>query len=223
MPRTANPGGIAGTASGFFAAALFRFVSTPASSARALCGRSNNSNAGWYIYAGATHNQLYCRMFNGVGTSVNSPIYSVVAGDLDKVCGVVAVHDGSYVRLYVNRVEVGSGTAIVGYTAHAQGTEIGGQGNGAGAYNISSNSGPCQLFGVTGGAGIPSLANVQAWFDACKSNYTCSAMPSVGSEHRWLCTSATSPIADVGTVPEDASYTPSGMSVVTLSNPTWGW
>lgn len=89
-------------------------------------GRGTGS--GWAIYAIGASNTLRGFIYNGAGTLIEAPSYTVVVGNAGKVMQFVLTYDGSTVRSYTNGSENGSGTATTGYTAPSgQGLAVGGQ------------------------------------------------------------------------------------------------
>lgn len=160
--QTADPGGEAGVASGFGVACLFSIASQAVASApRVLTERQNGSVAGYVMYTNTTHSTLRFEMANGGGASILGPVYTITAADVGKVMMAVMVHDSAAIRLYVNRAEVGAGTAIVGYTASASRHYIGGRGASLPADNTT-------IYGVSAFRGTFTLKQIQSLFDDVK-------------------------------------------------------
>jgi hypothetical protein len=112
---TATPGGEVGTAAGFGGCALYRLnaLGNPGITARSR----PTPPEGWELHAAS--NALRISMIDGVGTSITAPTYTMTANDIGKWDLVVWQHDGSFVRMYRARAQVGTGTAITGFTPYA--------------------------------------------------------------------------------------------------------
>ncbi len=207
---TAAPGGVAGVDTGFFIAMLIRPLR--AESGTAWVQRRVIGTQG-YIARQLAATTLVFSCANGVGTFINSPAYTITP-DIGKVTGLVLGHDGSNLRMYAQRVEVGSGTPITGYTpAPAVAMLFGGAGGVIPQYDF---------FGAVGGPGVPSLANIQAWFDGCKAAYACVQMPSVPGSNMWNARSPlAAPLDSVGS--NNLSFGGSGHTLISETAPTWGW
>lgn len=67
-------------------------------------------------FCGIAANQVLWTIRTPSGAT-QTPAHAHVAGDVGKCHRYVLVHDGSAVRLYVNGVQVGAGTAVSGFTA----------------------------------------------------------------------------------------------------------
>jgi hypothetical protein len=165
--------GVRGNATGFFAAALFTADIDPDSSEITTCF-STTPNKGWRIRVAGT-GKIAFLLYNGAGSLVQSPTFDL-NGDEDPnlVHGIVGTYDGALVRMYLDRVEVGSGTATTGYTAplSTDHHEIGVRDNGTSPMDIG------KILGVIGSdLGVPVLADIQTWFDNVKAERDIVDMP----------------------------------------------
>lgn len=213
---TANPGGVAGIGTGFWGAALFRIDASGSSTTRYIVARSTGGPLGWLIRTLTTNATLMFGAVNGAAALVSSPTYAVQASDIGKVHLAVGVHDGSNVRLYVARAEVGSGTPITGYTAATTLTRMGANPAGSnGATNMT-------IFGWAGGHAVPTLAQVQAYFDAVKSARRIVAMPGVATTGAWPVGTSLATVTETqaGTDNMTVTGTP---TLAMVSAPVWGW
>lgn len=205
---TTGGGGTPGDAAGFFVAYWCRVFNVANTQFWATCA---NAAAGWSIrqFAATT---LQFRCFNGVAASVTSPALTLT-GLEDKVVAVMGLHTGTALRLYANRAQVGTETAIVGYTppTGATGHAIGSQ----------ANSG-CDFYGMVSGVGVPSLANFQSWCDLLKSGRRTVDMPGVGGQHKWSAGPIMGNIADtIGSSTMLRQGT--GHTLKVNIAPTWAW
>ena len=156
--------------------------------------------------------QFYCE--DGAVTFVYSPSYSIVSGDVGKAHVFTGVHDGSNLRLYVDRSEVGSGTSITGADGRSAATVIGSRPSVYGASGWT-------ICGVACGVGVPSLATVQSHHDAVKAALAMTAIASI-TDRVWTA-DATGDQFDESEASEDAVKSGSALTVVTDSSPTWGF
>lgn len=213
--QTASPGGEPGSASGFGFFALWR--PDTVSPAGALISRFGVGGYAIDLSAGSVR----AYMVDGSAGTVIAPTYTVLAGDVGKVQLALAVHDGTKVRLYNQRVEVGAGSAITGYTAATttQQSELGERGN-PGVGNALSNG---TLFGGGAFTGAPSLAQIQAFFDAVKTGAGIPTTIGGGTmTHVWR-GAAFVPASLADKVGSDAMSRVGSPTAVTLTNPTWSW
>jgi hypothetical protein len=219
--ETASPGGIAGVDTGFGVWGLIRVDSQAVASAtRRIFNRSSSSATGWFVRTGTTNATLVFGAASGAGVGTTAPAYTITAGDVGKVIGFVGVHDGSNLRLYVNRVEVGSGTAITGYTPQSTATRIGARNTGLEpADNIT-------ILGCAGGHGVPSLAEVQALFDLMKSSCDVRSISgktsSLWSAKRDFAGTTAPATLDDKSGSEDMSRVGSALTASSWV-PSWGW
>jgi hypothetical protein len=206
--QTATPGGIAGQAAGFWVACVVR--PTALGSGNYWLTRIAAA-AGWGLLQNGASTLVF-RCANGVGTLVSSPNFTLT-GLTNTIVGVVGVHDGTTVRLYANRAEVGSGTAITGFTAHSNRTYVGAAG---------SASAFLDFFGAAGGTGVPSASDVATWFDLVKANRQIQNMPgSAVTTNKWIPNSgATAPVDSVGS--SNFSITGS-LTLASVGGTAWSW
>lgn len=160
---TVASGGENGVATGFGVASLFTVLSQ---SARPEEQTIAAKNLRWGMWANTAATGVYFFCFDNGGTPRFSPTYTITASDVGKQMLAVGVHDGSAVRLYVQRAQVGSGTAIAGLnasTANATAIGFGGSGVNRAATNL-------KIHGVASWRSVANLATVQAMFDAVKAS-----------------------------------------------------
>lgn len=213
---TANPGGIPGDDAGFWVALMFRVgTQAVASATRQLARRGGGGTGGWMFYTTGTLGTLYFTA-NTAASQVLSPPYTIAAGDVGKIHIAVGVMDGSAVRLYTKRLEVGSGTAFPGtYAALADATSLG--------RTTAASLTDVTMFGLSGGHGVPALADIQSFYDTVKSGQSFDvAMPgSYTNERRWVCSSATTLTDSLGS--GDSMTVSGSLSTVSEAAPTWTW
>jgi hypothetical protein len=168
---------LVGSAAGFWVAVLLRIDSQAVASATRLAASTmstapNAGNAGgWYMQTTGTHSMIMFVPINVGGSGVSSPVSIVSASDVGKLLLVVGVHDGAKSRLYIKRAEQGTGSAISGYTPGTNPLNIGRD-----PRAILPADG-LTVFGLAGGNGIPSLAEVQALHDAVLASEDIVAIP----------------------------------------------
>jgi hypothetical protein len=217
---TASPGGVAGDAAGFWVQVLFTVDSQAVASASRMLTARFSTN-GYQLFTTTTNAGLLFQVADGGSVTRSSPSYTIQASDVGKVLHAVGVFDNTNnkVRLYVNRAEVSAGNACTGYTAFSGAQFIGKRSAGTPADN-------CTIFGAGGGAGIPSLAEIQALADAIKAGRDIQAITGK-TDHLW---SVTRDVA-AGAVPttitdrsgSDTQTKNGSPTLVTVANPTWGW
>jgi hypothetical protein len=144
--------------------------------------RGDNASAGWLIATTQSNERLVFRVRDGLGVQEAAPAYDIAPADVGDIMGAVFVHTGTRLRAYVDRVQIGgNGPLIAGYTPYAGPTCIGCLPS---TFNVRPYT--PQVFGVGGGNGVPTLANIQAWFDACKADIDFADMPGVPMSRRWI-------------------------------------
>jgi hypothetical protein len=213
--QTANPGGEAGTNTGFGVAVLFRVPTQAVSSgARILTERQNGSVAGWTYYTAGTQTQLRCEFCDAGGITRLGPVYTITAGDVGKVMMGIAVFDGTHIRHYVNRAEVATAVAITGYTASSSRQYLGSR--------AGSLSTTCEVYSVSTFRGVATLGQVQAAFDLTKALKE--ARSPLGETFRWSAKHGTPPSSLLPLAGADTmSIQGSGLAAVYGISPVWGW
>lgn len=210
--QVAAPAGLRGHVDGFWVAALF----TPNDLTNSeQLWRSYASTSGARFFKASTTSLVFQVVAGDGTTTISSPSYTMSAADLGKVTGVVGVYDeaAGLVRLYVNRVEVGSGTAITGHTP-ASGVPIN-----IVAFTMHTSS---VFHGVMGGDGTyPALADIQAWFDSTRGARALGTMPGATTDHRWQVTALSAPVDSVGA--DNLSFVGTGKALVATTAPQFGW
>lgn len=139
-------GGFAGTAAALWASVLF----TPQSltGIRVLFGKSNHSNAGWYIYLGGAWLGVYVADQNGV--LQQGPQVQLTAGQLGSMMHVALRLTGGFLSGFLNGASMGSPVAITGYTPSAMSMTLGAT-NGGSTYGASN----VDFWGAEGGNFAP--------------------------------------------------------------------
>jgi hypothetical protein len=121
---TAISGGEAGVSTGFFEACLCMLDAASFAAIQMFAQRMNNSNQGHQLYATAAGG-LIGGMADGGGTFRSSPTRQLTLADVGKLHVVLLEHDGTFLRLWVDRVQAGTGTALVGFTPSANAHALG--------------------------------------------------------------------------------------------------
>lgn len=212
---TANPGGIAGTDTpGFWVSALITLDSQAVASGQRQIVQRHGGN-GWALRVDGTNASLFGGFVNSALAFVYTPSIALTAGMVGQTHVATIVHDGSFVRLYWDQAEVGSGTAITGFNSVS------------GPMNIGSRPGfyaadGWTIHGIAGGHAVPSLAQVQAHHAACKAALAMVADPAVTTQDFWNADlTGDSFVSDSGT--DDATKTGAALTAVTTTTPTWGF
>lgn len=213
---TATPGGVAGVASGFWVAGLCTLTTISGSNNQFLASRLTTTpgNLGWYLRV-ATGTAFAFSAVSGAASFVVAPTYTLSGSDVGKTHMLVGVHDGTTARLYVARAEISTGTAITGYSPAPSSPQLLGE-------RVSTSQPFSQgiIHGAAGGHAVPTLAQVQAYFDAVKLAKRMVAMPSVQTDHIWNTTSAGTISDEVGS----DNLTMTGTLTAARTQPiAWAW
>lgn len=115
-------------------------------------------------------------------TYVFSPFFEIPNSMLHKVISLVGVLDSVAlkVRLYVNGVEVGSGTSTDGYLPGDQYSYMYGQSTPPLEPNTN------KIYGcVYGNNAVPSASDISTWHALCKTNRMVMEMPNVNNHGLW--------------------------------------
>lgn len=133
-------------------------------------------NTGWDLRFGA--NNATANWFIGDGAAFNTSSNAVLA--TGKLNLIVCVWDQAALRqrIYANRAEVGTGQTRTAYAPTGAGTKIQ---LGFSPRDAGLGTGARALLGFAQGLGAPSLAQVQALFDAVVSNETMQGVPGMTS------------------------------------------
>lgn len=134
------------------------------------------TNTGWDLRVNS--NNAVVNWFMGDGTTFNVSGNAVMA--TGKLNLVVCVWDQINLkqRIYANRVEVGTGTGRTAYAPSGAGTKIN---LGRSPRDPASAGGVRTLLGYAQGLGAPTLAQVQALFDAVQATETMQGVPGMTS------------------------------------------
>lgn len=208
LQTSASPGGIAGTAAGFHVAWFGRL--TALGTSNNLFSRSSGV-AGWQLRQLAP-TTLTFRCANGVGTMVDSSAVTL-SGLTNQWIGIVGVHTGTQLQLWVNGAQVGSDQAITGYTAFSGRTGVGGVGA-ASAY--------LDMVGCGGGTGVPTAANIADWFVQIRARRQIVGVPGVTTTNLWPARpGALVPLDTVGGA--NMSLVGAGHTDIQTRSPVWGF
>lgn len=211
--QTANPGGIAGSAAGFWIAVAWSTLAQAGSATRTLVG-TLNTGVGWEFRTNGSNGTLGFYVTNGAGVAIASPLFTIPAGHVGKDSYAVGVLTATHVRLYVDDAEVGAGTAITGMTPNTNRMRVGARLTG------TASATDLTFYGVAGGAGIPALADIQASSAALKANKRLGAMPNVTTQGIWNVSDVVSVLDTVGVDHMPVTGTP---TLVSKPTPTWSW
>ena len=221
--QTANPGGEAGDAAGFGVVLLFRVNTQSVASATRILTERTSGLAGWLMFTGTTNASLTFFSYDATPAAVGSPAYTIAAGDVGKLMMAVGVHDTTHVRLYMHRVEVGSGTAqgTPGYTAASARQTVGARSNGT----VPADG--VTIFGISTYRGVKTLAQIQALYDDVKI-----ARDILGSGHSptngWSLKRAggaapPASVSNLGSGTDAMSRAGSSLTYNVVSQPVFGW
>lgn len=222
--RSQESEGEPGSASGFFFGALFSVPSfAVASSDRVVLSRITAAG-GYQIVAHGSYGTIDASVRDGGGVYRTSPAYNFVAGDAGKPMLVIGVLDNgaNLLRLYTKRLEVGSGSACTGYTAPISTTRLYWGVEVSNYYATLSDQ-----YGLLFGTGVPSLANIQSYFDSVKTAADVVAtMPGATMTHAYSIRNNrrgnAPPIVEdlVGVHPMIRFEEP---AIANTETPTWSW
>lgn len=153
-------------AGSFWAAAFFAVLSqSVASQARDLLATFIGSpNRGFELRSNATNTTLAFNACDNTNVSRASPTATITSADLGKLQLFVGVYDQPALKLrsYHKRAELSTGTTVTGYAPNTStGIRIG-----QWFSTALGNADGLAVYGVAGGLGLPSLAEIQAMYDA---------------------------------------------------------
>jgi hypothetical protein len=214
-----SPSGLIGHANGFYVAGLGMVTTQAVSSATRMLAHNIAAGSGWDVQITGTYGTIVARCFDGA-TSRNSPSFTFGAGLVNQVFGwCMRVNpSGNGIELWVNRVKVTGATAFTTTATVANGP------TGLGCSRTGGNhcDNGFRSFGICGGYFVPTQANIEAWFDACKSGLTLAAMPGGTEVARWPFVSPlANPVEDV--VGSADLVLTGSLTLVELTSPTWAW
>lgn len=200
-------GGTAGTAAGFWYAAWCKVNSQTVGSATRYLVRPVSATSGGYIRCGGTNTNFSFLVYDNALSAIISPVYTMTSADVGRHTLVVAVHDGSFLRLYVNGVEIGAGTAITGYSVPTATQRFGDGLDGA------------TIFGVAEGLGVPSLGEIQTLGSSIRASARMQGIPGK-TAHLWN-------MEAPGTIADEqgsSNVTVVGSGLTSLRHTAaWGW
>lgn len=153
----------------FWAAALFTPYATSVSKNRDLFGSLSLAalTSGFTIRVYGANTSIAFLAADAAGTGRNPTVSTLAATDMGKTCLYLGVYDQTALKLrgYTRRLEAGTGFTVSGYTPASSGLRIGR------SFVATDTSAPdIAMHGVAAGLGLPTLAQVQAFFDATMAN-----------------------------------------------------
>jgi len=151
-----------GAPSGFGLALLVRITALGVPDVRAMLNRAPGTYASGYVPYAYSDDKIYFGA--SAGALVTSPAYQMTAADLNRLTLIIGWHDGTKVRLMINRVQVADGSAIGGFTPYSGPTTFSGSADAPVQRPATSID---QLSGLTF-RGTPTVAQLQALCDATK-------------------------------------------------------
>lgn len=167
---TAAGEGIRGSTSSFWVCVPTVVKAQTGAADRRLAMVTTFAGTGWTLGTSLTNTRISGAIYRVGPAAVNSPLYTVVPGDLGKLLLPMLVYDApaNLLRLYVKGVEVGGGTAVSSAYAPPAGSlrmTVGEQV--AGGAPADQN----QIFGVCGGDGfLPTAGEIATHFAAAQAN-----------------------------------------------------
>lgn len=212
-------GGFAASPAGFWRAVLWRCDTQAVAfkSARMLFAqRDSDTNRGWQIWTTGSNASMFVSVSHTSGTSAISA-GAIAATEVGKLRLTIFVLDtvAARVRSFDKRVEV-TNTSIAGtFQNSAVPMRIGRDDTPAVDYSADG----CTVFGVAGGDGIPTLQEIQAFYDATMASEQIKTIPGKTqfSVNVPAGSSAPATLTD-GPVTFTKSGTP---SLVTMNNRSW--
>lgn len=178
--QTASPGGVQGINTGFWVAIAFSVISQASSANRTLLG-TLGAGVGWEIRTTTFNAGIIFVASNGAGSAISTTSFVIPAGHVGKEMMAVFVHTGAgdEVIPYIDAVQAGAAVACVGYTPNTARMRVGARLTG------SQPATDITVYDWAGGHAVPTLAQVQAYFDAWKATRRMSAMPGVATQSAW--------------------------------------
>lgn len=177
-------GGEAGLASGFGLMGAIRVDAIGFTYSRHLFNRSNTGISAGYLPWIDTSSRLSFGAANGAATAVIAPTYQLTASDVGRILTLIGWHDGSKVRLAVNRHQQQDGTAITGYTP-ASATFPTSLGNVATSIGVGQASSIVELGWLTF-RGVPTIQSLGDAVDYFRRfGNLPNAIAGVSLSHRW--------------------------------------
>lgn len=169
--------GTTGASGAFFVTALIRIATQAVGSATRLFASSlqTPTTGGFYFQTLGTNSTLWFVPVSSAGSGTASPSFVISSSLVGKWIAVTGVFDaaGARIRQYVNRAEVGTGTAATGSSYNPS----------AGPLNVlrdprgALGSDGIEVIGLTWGGFVPTLAEVQAQHDAIMAAEDIVAIP----------------------------------------------
>jgi hypothetical protein len=204
--ETTSQSGAQGDPGGFFVSAVVK-INSPAWDMISFA--FNGGSVRWQFRNIAGNLTFSCS--DAGGGIVHSP---GVAPVIDTVIGLVGVHDGSRVRLYVQGSQVGDGTAIA--------TDIPTDGHTLYVGRAGLGNGFLDYYGSSYGLGVPSAQDVAQWWSATQRGRRIVDMPSVPASRMWTPQLALGDITDSvgGVVLQRGS--PLDQTSIATRSPAWG-
>jgi hypothetical protein len=219
---TAAPPSFLLNAAGMFWLAMLVNVTSQAVANRARVFASTYNPSGALLQTGVTNTTMSFLATDAGGVNRTSPSIVIGTADVGKLQLVVGVHDGTNVRIYWKRAQQGSGTACSGFLPSANPLYVGRD------PRLTFAADGMAIYGIAGGAGVPSLAEIQALHDACMATEDLVAIPGKTS---MLCSYTRAARANGGVLPAQIPDLVGGNHLVRAGSPAlatsyaraWGW
>jgi hypothetical protein len=170
---------------------------------------TSGGTAGFDLRTTGTNSSMFFIASNGVGGGVLGPTAALSANDVGKIMCIVGVIDtpGSKLRMYLRRVEQGTGSAMVGHTPSAQPLRIG-----RCNWQTATSATGISTIGIATGSGVPTLAQIQALHDAVIAAEDIQAIPGM--------TDFMISFKNASTAPATLTDSVSGATVTRAGSPT---
>jgi hypothetical protein len=212
LRATANPGGIAGSAAGFWLVQVLRCDAVPSLTEWTSRRGFQHAVGGW---AWESEGALGCqyRLADGAG-SYRTPKKILDSSHVGKTHISHLVYTGTVARHYWNGVEVGSGTTCP-FAPNAGRMMLGG--NAAGSFMLTQHT----LFGVGGGHAVPTPTQVAQHCSDIKAANRVVAMAGVATDGFWLTDGRATVTDDVGS--DDITLVSGTTPVFVTVKPAWGF
>lgn len=172
---TANPGGIEGSAvTGVSVVIMWTCLTVP-STLQELAFHLSGNTGWWYISNGVA---LQARCGNGAAQAIG-PQRNIVAADVNRIHISALSCDTTAVYHYFDRAQIGTSTALAGFSPASFRTTMGSSNVGA------SPAVDFAIFGICGRNSHLSLADYQTICDATKNNNSLS-LGGISMDHHWV-------------------------------------
>lgn len=177
--RTAANAGPPGTATMAFGVVV-RHDAVPSGVQFLFCRGDGVAAGGWLIWSNGA--AIQASVIDGSTTLRNSPAYTVQASDAGKKVAYLGTLSGGTLRFFRNEAEVGSGTAVVGYTPGDATTRTAIGSAGGGTANATQYT---ILGGAVSNASAPTQAEAITWSTYVRGRRRVVSLPQGGTTHLW--------------------------------------